>query len=194
MSDTPHAQPGSPDPPDETAAATGLDQPTDDATRSPRLRLEGVIQALGVLVLIALPLGGLFWLLQSSTDNGELVTCLGTVTYKGQPVSSGYVQTGRQHANSQEVGALGILDKDGHFELTTNGEPGARLGRHRVAVMVFTRDQVPQPLVPRRYTDLKTTNLVIDIQIDTTKNSFELVLENDESTGSRSSAGAPQER
>jgi hypothetical protein len=163
--------------------------PNDDTPpRSPRLRVSGVAQAMGLIVLIGLPFVGVFWLLERSSGDGALFACRGTVIYKGQPVTSGYLLSGRRNANTQELGALGVIDKNGHFELTTNGKVGARLGRHQVAVMVFNDAAIPQPLVPRHYTDLKTSGLTIEVTADTAKNSFDLVLKDDSATNSDGSA------
>ena len=148
---------------------------------------------MGLIVLIGLPLAGVFWLLERSSGDGALFACRGTVIYKGQPVTSGYLLTGRRNANTQEVGAIGVIDKNGHFELTTNGEVGARLGQHQVAVMVFLAAPIPQPLVPRHYTDLKTSGLTIEVTADTEKNSFDLVLKDDSSTNSDGSANKSTE-
>jgi hypothetical protein len=168
--------------------------PNDDTPlRSPRLRVGGVVQAMGLILLIGLPLAGVFWLLERSSDDGALFACRGTVIYKGQPVTSGYLLTGRRNANAQELGAIGVIDKNGHFELTTNGEVGARLGQHQVAVMVFLAAPIPQPLVPRHYTDLKTSGLTIEVTADTEKNSFDLVLKDDSSTNSDGSANKSTE-
>ena len=170
--------------------------PNDDTPlRSPRLRVSGVAQAMGLIVLIGLPLAGVFWLLERSSGDGALFACRGTVIYKGQPVTSGYLLSGRRNANTQELGALGVIDKNGHFELTTNGKVGARLGQHQVAVMFYNDAPIPQPLVPRHYTDLKTSGLTIEVTADTDKNSFDLVVKKDDSsTKSEGSANKSADR
>ncbi len=137
---------------------------------------------MGLIVLIGLPFVGTFWLLENYPGDGALFSCRGTVIYKGQPVTSGYLLTGRRNASTQELGAIGVIDKNGHFELTTNGKVGARLGQHQVAVMFYNDAPIPQPLVPRHYTDLKTSGLTIEVTADTDKNSFDLVLKKDDSS------------
>ncbi|MFP6703549.1 MAG: hypothetical protein VB861_17510, partial [Planctomycetaceae bacterium] len=52
----------------------------------------------------------------------------------------------------------------------------------------FNDAAIPQPLVPRHYTDLKTSGLTIEVTADTEKNSFDLVLKDDSATNSDGSA------
>ncbi len=167
----------------EDPTTTPESAPNDETPlRSPRLRVGGVVQAMGLIVLIGLPFAGAFWLLENSSDDGALFSCHGTVIYNGQPITSGYILTGRRNASPQELGAIGVIDKNGHFELTTNGKVGARLGQHQVAVMFYNDAPIPQPLVPRHYTDLKTSGLTIEVTANTDKNSFDLVVKKDDSS------------
>ena len=61
------------------------------------------------------------------------------------------------------MGALGPIDADGTFRLTTNGEPGAYSGRHRVTVLCMDGGFPPKSIIPERYTQPETSPFVIHV-------------------------------
>lgn len=91
----------------------------------------------------------------------NLVDVRGKVTYNGKPLTDGFVQT--FYTRKGWMGALGAVEKDGTFQLKTNGDPGVFSGDHRVVVMWMDNNFPPKHLLPDRYTQRDTTPLVIHI-------------------------------
>lgn len=120
-----------------------------------------------VLVLVvaigAIAGGGYLWM-EARNRPKPLVPFTGQVSYKGAPVKDGSVLA--QNIDDPTDTAIGPLDSDGRFTLETNGEPGVRLGRHRIAISAMKPGIPPTPLVPAVYVDAKTSPL----QIEATEN------------------------
>jgi hypothetical protein len=103
-------------------------------------------------------------------DSGlELVPVKGMVTVNGKPLTKGNVITqpiaGR--------GSNGIIQSDGSFELSSGREAGAIPGPHAVAVVAYSKDgplgaegDPGDLIIPKRYTNLKTSELTIDVKDD----------------------------
>lgn len=138
-----------------------------------------------VMLVIAVIVAGAgygMWVLTNSPKG--LIAYTGRVLYQGKPVV-GSVMT--QNLDDKFDSAGGNLDEDGRFTLDTNGEPGANVGRHKLAIVSFEgRGAPPQPLVPAAYTGIATTPLVIEVTGDPAKNKGEFILE-----GSAPAAGRP---
>jgi hypothetical protein len=98
----------------------------------------------------------------------------GRVTYNGEPVTVGYVETSPVSRSGES--ALGAFGPDGTFELATNGQKGATIGEHRLMVVSVTPGMPPRPITPPRYAQAATTPLRITVTPDPTKNVFELSL------------------
>lgn len=105
----------------------------------------------------------------------------GTVTLDGKPVPRGMVQfVPDASQGTQGPPAVGAIDSDGHYELSTAGVEGAVVGRHRVRVDArepWTNDDDPPPesLIPERYNNPGTSGLTVEVQPDT-HNSIDLPL------------------
>lgn len=109
----------------------------------------------------------------------KLVEVTGTVEYKGKPVTIGYVAT--EPIDTNLMGAIGPLDKEGRFTLMTDVggryEQGAYFGKHKFLVMsVFSSGPSATALVPVRYTEVEQTPLTIDVSSDPKKNQLEFKL------------------
>jgi hypothetical protein len=86
----------------------------------------------------------------------------GRVLIDGQPLSVGTVQV-VPHGNRP---ASGVLDKDGHFVLTTfEKDDGCVLGRHRVAVIAHKNlgPTALQWFAPKKYMSIATSGLKIEV-------------------------------
>lgn len=134
-----------------------------------------IIRVLLTLLIIAVVAGGgyLVWELQSAPP--ELVAFTGRVLYKGQPVTTGGVLTER--IDDTLMGAVGVLNENGEFTLMTNGEPGAYVGEHKLAVSAMSGGSPPVPIVPGHYTQPGTTPLRLVVKSDPSANKAEFILE-----------------
>lgn len=99
-------------------------------------------------------------------DKPSVAPVKGKVLLDGQPLTKGSVLT----MPSAGRGANGAIGPDGSFELSTFGQrDGAKIGRHKVAVVAFEHsDSGPEAnlgklLVPKRYTNPETSELTIDV-------------------------------
>ena len=109
----------------------------------------------------------------ANTPKG-LVAYTGRVLYQGKPVVGGVMT---QNLDDKFDSAGGTLDADGRFTLDTNGEPGANVGRHKLAIISFERGAPPRPLVPADYTNVATTPLIIEVTREPAANQKEFILE-----------------
>ncbi len=118
--------------------------------------------------------GGVFLWMEAGNRPKPLVPFTGQVKYKGEPVKDGSVLA--QNIDDPLDTAIGSLDSEGRFTLETNGEPGVRLGRHRIAVSALKPGIPPTPLVPAIYVDTKTSPLKIEAteNAETNTATFEL--------------------
>jgi hypothetical protein len=90
-----------------------------------------------------------------------LIEVTGRITFNGKPLSSGFVQT--YYDRRGWMGALAEIAPDGSFRLTTNGDPGAFSGKHRVIVRWMDNSSPPRSVLPERYTQPQTTPLLIHV-------------------------------
>lgn len=96
----------------------------------------------------------------------ELTVVRGRVLLDGSPLPHGSVSTLPDHGR----GAVGVINDDGRFELSTRGVGnGLRPGTHRVAIVAF-RDPTGKSLegrrdllTPARYSSPATSGLSIDV-------------------------------
>ena len=115
-------------------------------------------------------------LVLSGCDNGpKVVPVSGQVLIDGQPVTAGFVR----FIPNDHRAAFGELDKNGRFTLTTDfnhENDGCVVGRHQVEVVA--RDHPTETstryLVPKKYSDLSTSELTVDITESTDKLKLEL--------------------
>jgi hypothetical protein len=112
-------------------------------------------------------------MLLAGCDRGpQIVPLKGKVTYNGEPLKFGGVML-------QPVGgqpATGTIEPDGSFVLSTNklGD-GATVGMNRIRVTCFegqapgaaggeeTERALGNSLIPRRYNDIDTSGLTVDV-------------------------------
>lgn len=103
----------------------------------------------------------------------------GKVTLEGQPVSSGLVSFA---AADDKVGAglcTGIIGADGEYKISSDGKPGAPLGKYKVTVtpsMTRTRGDFPSPPFNARYMSSKSTPLVIEVVSNPAAGAYDLKL------------------
>ena len=141
-----------------TAVSTSGENPT-KPRRSGRWWL--LIAMVVVLLAAGVTVASLGLDVTADLISPSLVDVRGKVTYNGKPLTDGFVQT--FYARKGWMGALGIVEKDGTFQLTTNGDPGVFSGDHRVVVMWMDNRFPPKHLLPDRYTQPDTTPLVIHV-------------------------------
>ncbi len=105
-------------------------------------------------------------------DGGGLVGCRGTVRFNGQPLTKGTVTIRNDNAKADDPNSAGTINEDGWFTLSTEGKPGAPVGRYRA--MVVLPQGTPEPKLPKLYRSLETTPLSVDIQPESRFNVFTL--------------------
>lgn len=109
------------------------------------------------------------------TDTPPLAKVKGTVTLDGKPLTSGSVQlTPDKNRGTKGRMALGNINEDGSFELMTiRAGDGAQVGYHLVAIECYESsdfdpnqpvNQSPKSLIPKRYTDPKTSQLTAEVK------------------------------
>ncbi len=81
-------------------------------------------------LFLALP----FLLVGCGSDAPELVDAGGIVNHNGVPLADAHVLFVPEAGGPPSIGKTGA---DGRFELTTNAELGATLGRHNVSIQAF---------------------------------------------------------
>ena len=124
----------------------------------------------------------------------------GTITYNGSPVEGASVA----FISEKNPIATGTTDASGKYSLTTNGEPGAPLGKHQVTVTkaTSTMSGMPQnakpedmmkmmekkgvggagggaltkPALPLKYASTQATDLSAEVTADASKNVFDFAL------------------
>lgn len=127
---------------------------------------------LSLLLLLCLLITGCA---QGPTDTPPLARVKGTVTLDGKPLTSGSVQfTPDQNRGTTGRMALGNINEDGTFELMTiTAGDGAQVGYHLVAIESYESssfdpnqpvNQSPKSLIPKRYTDPKTSALTAEVK------------------------------
>lgn len=128
--------------------------------------------------VVAAPTLGLLLLAGCGGHEG-LAPVNGTVRYKGEPLTSGEVRFVPEGTGAR--GALGPIDAQGHYELSTfDPGDGAYVGSYRVTVVAVGPDKpIPakrkgkmmqeemqgsgDPLVPKRYFSPTTTDLKAEV-------------------------------
>ena len=122
-------------------------------------------------------------------DSGvKLVPVVGKVTVDGQPLTlataEGSVSFRPEKGTENRKEPAGAIDKDGTYRLLTDGKEGAPLGRYRVLVAVV------EPIDPKsgfpygkrksyvnyKYSDPKTTDLVIEVVASPAPGAYDLKL------------------
>ena len=133
-----------------------------------------LLRVFAMLVIAAIVAGAGYgiWALKNAPKG--LVAYTGRVLYQGKPVVGGVMT---QNLDDKFDSAGATLDEEGRFTLETNGESGANVGRHKLAVISFERGAPPRPLVPTAYTSITSTPLVVEITADPAKNHGEFSLE-----------------
>jgi hypothetical protein len=126
----------------------------------------------GVAALVGVVMGVV---VLENSRSATLAPVRGRVLWNGNPVTIGAVMT--IYDDDPLLGAIGGLDSEGRFELMTNGQMGAAVGRHTVRVASFPDGMNPPPLVPRQYAYFESTPLFIEVRSDSKLNDFELLLE-----------------
>ena len=92
----------------------------------------------------------------------------GKVTYQGQPLTGGTIQTEPDRGRE----ASGIIGPDGAFTLTTFKEnDGAVPGTHRVAISGVYKGRVA---IPRKFDSYNTSKIEIDVTAGKTDYAIDL--------------------
>jgi hypothetical protein len=98
----------------------------------------------------------------------------GSVSYKGKPLAFGGV-TMQPHRGGAI--ARGVIQSDGTFTMTTDGEPGAPIGANSVRVTCFTSQKpgaaatsrggelsLGDSLIPERYSRFSSSGLTVEVK------------------------------
>ncbi len=132
----------------------------------------GRLLVLVAVIVVAVPLIVIGWVSSLPEEATGLVSCRGSIRVNGQVLTSGKVLTRRDNATSDESSSIGSIDALGKFQLSTDGRPGAPVGRHRVTVLADGGTGGVE--IPEDYKSLETTMLAIDIQPESRFNIFTL--------------------
>lgn len=124
----------------------------------PPRNFRGLIAAVTPLLAVAPLLAG------SGCDNRpQRVPVAGQVLIDGKPLNTGFVRVIPENARP----AVGQIEKDGRFRLTTfDGEDGCVLGKHQVEIVARQSQgyTTVKWLTPRKYQDVSTSELTVDVQ------------------------------
>ncbi|MFO0975889.1 MAG: hypothetical protein U0996_05785 [Planctomycetaceae bacterium] len=134
-----------------------------------------IARVLVLVVILGAVGGGIFYWMEQQNRPKPLVKFTGQVLYKGAPVTTGTVLA--QSLSDRNDMAIGPLDSEGKFSLETNGEPGVRIGRHKVAISATKPTIPPTPLVPANYVQIDSSPLVIEATADVSSNTIIFTLE-----------------
>ncbi len=124
----------------------------------------------------------------SSEITYDVVPVSGTVKFADGSVPTGEIATISFHPDAAglpdgtfkaQPSATGDLQKDGSFQLTTFGQPGAVVGHHKVVITIIAKypgDPATSPLViSPKYSSAENTTLEAEVTADTSF--FELTVE-----------------
>ena len=120
-------------------------------------------------------------------DAPKTVSAKGIVTYKGNPVSNHSVAF---VPDEEGMLASGTTDSAGRFTLTTSATgDGAVPGKYKVAISIVPEEVAPMPgfpeekdymppvsPLPKKYTDVNTSDLLFTVETDASKNDFKIEL------------------
>jgi hypothetical protein len=104
----------------------------------------------------------------------KLAQVEGTISLDGRPIATDASVTGSvafYPADGRGVPAVGIIDGNGRYEMSTVSQAGVAPGSYDVAISA-TRIIIPepgatpsgQPITPRRYASSKESNLHADVK------------------------------
>jgi hypothetical protein len=111
------------------------------------------------------------WALAGCSRGGRPVARVsGVITYAGKPVPNGTVVFMPVESGPPAYGNIG---PDGRYTLSTYSPgDGAAVGRHAVMITALEQltpaeannpNRMPKPLIPRKFTDIKTSGLTADV-------------------------------
>lgn len=144
------------------------------------------IKTKDLLNLRALALGVLLFLTSCQENRLQLVPVRGNVRLGDRLVTTGYVsfRGDASQGNSTLHIPIGTIQATGTYELHTNGQPGAPLGRYKVLVFIDANQQQgavhplrPQWLMHEKYTREETTDLRVDVVPNASSTAYDLQLE-----------------
>ena len=101
---------------------------------------------------------------------GNPATVTGVVSLDGQPLNTGTVGFSPVSGGMK---AVGIIQSDGRYELTTNREAGVQVGEFKVVVIALEPGEVaahggpPRPgknITPKRYGSASTSGLKFNVE------------------------------
>jgi hypothetical protein len=113
----------------------------------------------------------------------NLVPVEGRVLLQGQPLRglSGSVTfvPDSSKGNASSTGAVGEIDAEGRYRLSTRGKPGAAPGWYKVVVTAVPagtgdREVVRRPALHSRYAAEKTTPLSVQVVADPSASAYDL--------------------
>ena len=131
------------------------------------------------LVLIAMATVGCG---SAPNDGPKLAPVVGVLKYKGAPVADASVA----FYPTKGPAGVGLTDAKGVFQVKTNGQLGAMVGKHKVTASLAQQSgEIPpaggsevallkETTIPSKYSDQNTTDLNIDVPAEGNK---ELVLD-----------------
>lgn len=126
------------------------------------------------LVLMAIMISGCSG---GPNDAPKVAPAAGVLNLKGAPVAEATVTF---YPDKGPAG-VGMTDAKGAFQVKTNGQLGATIGKHKVTVSLAQQSgEIPpadgnevallkETTIPSKYTDQKTTDLIIDIPAEGNK-------------------------
>jgi hypothetical protein len=112
-----------------------------------------------------------------SSGVGRTFPVKGAVTLDGNPISAGVVQFLPEGGSGSGHSPMAMI-KDGTYELTTNGKPGAPPGDYKVTVSTNTPAAMTGggPKVPKLYESAASTRLQVKVSADAGKDAYDLKL------------------
>jgi hypothetical protein len=141
----------------------GGNEPQTAPTPKPKgIRWTQVMLTAVGLVALGAGISAVFWYV--SNIEPALHPVKGYVFLDGEPMDGGAIIL--QHAGGWP-GALGAIEKDGSFELTTNGALGAYEGTNLVSFTLMDGGFPPTSLLPAKYVDPNNPPFTIEVDAST---------------------------
>jgi hypothetical protein len=136
--------------------------------------------------LLAASVGAVATLVGCGGSSSNLVPVVGKVTVDGQPLTTGNgnVSFRPEKGSPSRQEPYGAIGPDGTYRLITDGKEGAPLGRYRVMVVdvepIDPKSGFPygkrKSHVNYKYSELKTTDLVIEVVREPAPGAYDLKL------------------
>jgi hypothetical protein len=105
----------------------------------------------------------------------------GHVTLDGEPITSGMVVLHRDDVEpgaAPPMQAMGMIRPDGSYEIRSGPQEGAAPGHYKAVIIAMPTPggSTARPRIPAKYTDPKTTDLIVEVKENPAPEHYDLRL------------------